>query len=35
MSERQTTLSFSLPWGLLTHFTPPILFGLAYCDPVP
>ena len=28
-------LSFFLTWGLLTHFTPPFLFGLAYHDPVP
>ena len=28
MSERQTALSFTLTWGLLTHFTPP-LFLLA------
>ena len=34
MSERQTTLSFTPTHGLLTHFTPPILFGLAYHDPV-
>ena len=34
MSERQTTLSFFPTQGLLTCFTPPILFGLAYHDPV-
>ena len=28
MSERQTTLSFTLTWGLLTHFTPPFCLAL-------
>ena len=29
------TLSFFLTQWLLTHFTPPFLFSLAYWDPVP
>ena len=34
MPGRQTASSFTLTQGLFTHFTSPILFGLAYHDPV-